>query len=1516
MGITDLDLYEQVLANHRNPFDLEQGPLFRVFLFTRGSSDNVILISAHHIIMDGWSIGILLNDLETIYASLSNGLPMKLSELNVEYSDFIQWQTSFLNSPAGHKAESYWLGELSGDLSTIKLPQDHPRPDIQEIDGASLAFSIEKDLTRQLKDLVKVEGTTLFTALLSAFQVLLSFYSGQEDTLVGCPVSGRSQAEFYEVIGNFINMVVVRSHRSGSDTFRDFLHHVQEKTIEALEFQDYPFPLLVERLGVRRDFAISPIFQVMFDFQRLQGIERLAPLFNADIVDQDVTFGGMTLKPFYLPQQEGQFDLTLQVAELGESFSAVIKYNRNIFDDTTIQHFQKNLILLLELFVTNPSMQIPDKSFIFQTMNLSEFLVYLSSQDIQVNLDQGRLKINAPAGMMTDELKAELVRRKPELIEFLQSIQKSGHSLFSPIKHISNSNTAPVSFSQQRLWFLDQFDPGNTAYTIMIVLKLDGTVDSAALGKTLNEIVRRHESLRTTFSIEKDGSPIQMIHSFSPQELPVHDLTHLPESEKEFESIDFVRQLANIPFELQNGPLFRAHLINTGQSTHYLYLSMHHIISDGWSTGIFVTELSALYKAFTTGAASPLPDLPVQFADYAIWQRQSQGIELLRSQLNYWTQKLGGKLPILDLPTDHPRPVFQTFNGSTIHTVFPSELALQVKQLCKQQEVTLFMMLLAAFDVLLYRYSGQEDLLIGTPTANRDQKEIEGLIGLFVNTLVVRSDLTGNPSFINFLSRVREGSLEAFTNDDLPFDYIVEALHPVRDTSHSPIFQVMFILQNVPIPSTNLPNMKVSPIYLDNGTSKYDLTLTVWESPEGMTCFFEYNTDLFERPTIERMMGHYQTILEGICANPEKRIAELPLLTARERHQILIGWNATDMEYPRNSTIQDLFEAQVDRSPDKIAIIDEENQITYRELDQRANRLAHLLRANGVTTETLVGICLPRNVDMVVCLLAVLKADAAYVPLDPNFPRDRLAFMLEDSGAPVLLTTTNLADLFTAGRTKVICLDVEEGVVGQQSDQRLYGSSHSENLAYVIYTSGSTGKPKGVQVLQQGVVNFLTSMQREPGLSSSDILLSVTTLSFDIAGLEIYLPLISGAQLILVSSATAADGSLLKQALEKSRATIMQATPATWRLLIASGWQGDRQFKILCGGEALPTDLVAGLLAHCDLLWNMYGPTETTIWSTLSKITSPDVPITIGHPIANTQVYVLDAYQQPVPVGRSGELYIGGDGQARGYLNRPELTDEKFIPNPFTDGDSHIYRTGDLVRYLTDGQIEFLGRIDNQVKLRGFRIELGEIELVLSFHPSIRQTVVVAREDTPGDKRLVAYLTIKASPAPSTSELRAFLHESLPEYMIPALFITLKTFPLTPNGKIDRRALPAPETNRPDLATSYVAPRSDIEQSLVAIWQQALKVEKVGVNDNFFELGGHSLMIVQVHHEIIQAFQTDITIAQMFQYPTIQTLAQFLGRTENSGSDKPNQDIRNRARLQKEAIDRQRKLSKNEGTHQ
>ncbi len=1499
------DLHEQVQAAYRLPFDLANGPLLRVSLFTAGPEDHVLLIVAHHIAMDGWSVGILLNELEALYSNQGSfPLPEK------DYTDFIRWQHSLIDSPEGKQMEAYWLKTLAGELPNMAFPHPANATENAAEDEASFPFVIERPLSDQIRSFARAEDVTLFMTLLSAFQIMLMLYTQQEDILVGCPVSGRSQTGFEGIIGNFINMVVMRSRLTSSHTFRQVLNEVREVAIQAMQNQDYPFPLLVERMGIPRVSGKSPIFQVMLDFQRLQGFERLAPLFTADEQNSMVSFGGLVLTPYYLPQQEGQYTLALQIAETGSTFSGVLKYSQSQFDAPSIQKFQKNLFRLIEKMVANPSEPIPDTSFLLHNMNLNELIAHLQKLDIQITVDQGKLKINAPSGVLTPALQAELIRHKPALINLLTSASDFVRTDLPAIQPANLPGNLPLSFSQQRLFFLNQFNPNDVAYMVTFVIAMNGSLNLPVLEQSIAEIIRRHDSLRTNFVSTAGKEPYQVIRPFDAFTLPVINLSNEQDETIEDKARENIISTVRTPFRLAIDPLFRMKIYKLAENQHWLMVNMHHIVSDGWSATVFINELQLLYTAYLMGKASPLPDLAIQYTDYAVWQQNWLRPETMRSKLDYWKQKLKGSLPVLELPTDYPRPAFQTNKGANYRFSLPMVLLERLKQLAKRDQASLFMVMLAAYKVLLFRYSGQEDMIVGTPVANRAKVETEDLIGLFVNTLALRSDLSGNPTFDHLLAQIRGTALEAFSNQDVPFEMLVQEVQPERSTSHTPIFQVFFILQNIPFQSKSMPGVDFELVMIDNKTAKFDLTLEFYEEVDGsMMGGFEYDTELFKPATIELMAQHFLTLLESFCGNPQQTIGEAPLLAEAERRQILQDWNDTQANYPREMGIQQLFEAQVERTPDAIAVTFGDHSITFGELNHRANCLARHLKDLGAEAETLVGICLNRSIDMVVGLLGILKAGGAYIPLDPAFPVDRLRYMLEDSGARLLLTETALVELLPTQNIRKVCIDRDWAVIALCDGKDLASTVKPDQLAYVLYTSGSTGRPKGVQVTQRNVVNFLTSMQRQPGISAEDVLLSVTTLSFDISGLELYLPLITGARLVLVSSATAADGTQLWRAIEQSGTTIMQATPATWRLLLAAGWQGSQTLKILCGGEAFPADLAASLVERCGSLWNMYGPTETTIWSTASPIRSKNEIITIGRPIANTRTYVLNEQRQPVPVGVPGELYIGGDGVSRGYLNRPELTSEKFLADPFVeDPHARMYRTGDLVRYLPDGNILFLGRIDNQVKVRGFRIELGEIETVLARHPAVRQAVVIAREDTPGDKRLVAYLTAYPSaPAPTISDLRLFLKEHLPDYMIPAIFVTLAALPLTPNGKVDRKSLPAPETNRPELGNSFSPPRNEVERMLASIWQEKLRLEKVGIDDNFFELGGHSLLMVQIHNLICQQFNYNLTIAEMFQYPTIQSLAQRLQQQSQPEDEKVNQQVLERARMQKAALERQRR---------
>ena len=1048
------------------------------------------------------------------------------------------------------------------------------------------------------------------------------------------------------------------------------------------------------------------------------------------------------------------------------------------------------------------------------------------------------------------------------------------------LRPVSREEGLPLSFAQERLWFLEQLEPGNTAYNIAAAYRLRGPLDVAALERSLNEIVRCHEVLRTTFAT-MDGRPVQVIAPEMSLTLPVEDLQELPEAEREAEAQRLLTEEAQRPFDLEKGPLLRAALLRLDEEEHVLLLTMHHIVSDGWSMGVFNRELAVLYEAFSVGKPSPLPELPIQYADFAVWQREWLQGEVLEEQLAYWREHLGGDLSVLELPTDRPRPAAQSFRGATQSFVLSGDLTESLKALSRREGVTLFMTLLAAFKTLLYRYTGQEDVVVGSPIAGRNRSEIEGLIGFFVNTLVLRTDLSGNPTFRELLERVREVALGAHARQDLPFEKLVEALQPERDLSRNPLFQVMFAFQNAPMEALMLPGLTVTPLEVESETAQFNLTLSMEETGQGLKGVVEYNTDLFDGVTIERMLGHFETLLEGVVVNPEQRLWELPLLTEAERYQLLVEWNDTEVEYPQDKCIHQLFEEQVERTPGAVAVVFEGEQLTYAELNRRANQLAHYLQKLGVGPEVLVGICVERSLEMVVGLLGILKAGGAYVPLDPAYPKERLAFMLEGTQAPVLLTQERLVEGLPEHEARVVCLDADWEAIAGESTENPDSEVTVDNLAYVIYTSGSTGRPKGVQILHDAVVN-LDTMHQRPGLAQQDVLLSVTTLSFDIAVLELFLPLTIGARVELVSRAVAADGVQLMAALAASDATVMQATPATWRLLLGAGWQGDEQLRILCGGEALPRMLANQLLRRDSALWNLYGPTETTVWSAIYEVGQNKGSVSIGQPIANTQIYLLDANLRPVPVGVPRELYIGGAGLARGYLNRPELTAQSFIPDPFSDEPGErLYKTGDLARYLPDGNIEFLGRIDCQVKIRGFRIELGEIETVLGQHPDVRETVVLAREDTPGDKRLVAYVVPRDEQVPTATELRRFLKQKLPDYMIPSAFVLLEVLPLTPNGKVDRRTLPAPNSVRPEMEAAFVAPRTSVEEVLAEIWAEVLGLEQVGIYDNFFELGGNSLLSVQIVSKVRQA-GIQLAPKDFIQYQTIAELAAAAGTPQTA----------------------------------
>nr|QEO74845.1 condensation domain-containing protein [uncultured bacterium] len=1128
-------------------------------------------------------------------------------------------------------------------------------------------------------------------------------------------------------------------------------------------------------------------------------------------------------------------------------------------------------------------------------MTIATFIGRLRRLGVELEASGGRLRCNAPKGVLTSELRAELAARKGELLAVLggeggaaparAAAPPAASAPALPLCRVSRERRLPLSYAQQRLWFLDQLEPGNPFYNIPEAVQLRNPLNVAALEQTLSEIVRRHEVLRTTFPVI-EGRPAQLVGPAEGLSLKVVDLSHLPLARREAEARRLAFAEARRPFDLARGPLMRAALVRLAADHHLLLLNTHHIVSDGWSTGVLVGETMTLYKAFSEGRRSPLREHEIQYADFAYWQQQVFQGEALSAQIDYWKRQLAGAPAVLELPTDRPRPPAQTFRGRSYPLAIPKRLTAALRALSRREGVTLYVVLLAAFEVLLHRYTGQEDLTVGSPIAGRNRLETEPLIGLFMNTLVLRADLKGNPSFRELLGRVREVVIGAYAHQDLPFEKLVEELQPARELNRNPLFQVMFRFQNAPVQRQEPSGLAIAPLEVESGRSLFDLMLTITEGAEELSGSIEYSTDLFDAATVERLRGHLLAVLESVAAAPAKRLGELTLLTPREREGQLVKRHLTATAYPREACAHQLFERQAARTPDRVALVCGERHLTYAELNRRANQLAHYLKEAGVRQGTLVGIMLERGVEMLVGALGIMKAGGAYVPLDPSYPRERLAFMLQDSRAPFLLTERELASLVAADGARVICLDDEREALAARSAANLSRRAEPRGAAYVIYTSGSTGKPKGVAVPHRALVNFLTSMSRQPGLSSDDTLLAVTTLSFDIAGLELYLPLVTGARVLLASREMAADGARLLEAL--GEATVMQATPATWRLLLEAGWapRQSPRLKMLCGGEALPRELADALLERGAELWNMYGPTETTIWSAILRVEREGRAVCIGQPIANTQIYVPDRYLNETPVGVYGELLIGGDGLADGYLHHPALTAERFVPDPFAvKPGARLYRTGDLARYLDGDRIEFAGRLDHQVKVRGYRIELGEIETALAEHPSVGEAVVLAQPSASGEQRLAAYLIAAEAEPPSAAELRAHLKERLPDYMIPAGFFFLESWPLTPNGKIDRKALPAARHMNVDgdETSAEAASRNPVEELLAGIWSEVLELPQVSAADNFFELGGHSLSATRVASRLRAAFGVDLPLRRLFQSPTLRELARAVEEAMRAG---------------------------------
>jgi amino acid adenylation domain-containing protein len=1060
-------------------------------------------------------------------------------------------------------------------------------------------------------------------------------------------------------------------------------------------------------------------------------------------------------------------------------------------------------------------------------------------------------------------------------------------------KKIDTSQEAfPLSQGQQALWFLYRLAPESAAYNLLYAARLHFAVDIPALQQAAQMLLQRYPILTATYSME-GNEPIQRFHKS--QSLPV-EIVDASTWSLEY-TRDQLDQEGNRPFNLEQGPLLRLKLYVRSRQEAILSLTIHHIIADLWSLDVLISELGFFYAAHTAGLQARLPAVQTQFTDYIRWQTAMLAGSEGEQHWRYWQQKLAGDLPILRLPTDKPRPPVQTYRGASHSFKLSEDLSRQLRTLAQNENVTLYMLVLAVFTILLSRYSDQEDVLLGTPMLGRNQAQHEKIIGYLANPVVLRTNLSGNPTFKELLNQVRQTVIEAIEHQDYPFPLLVERLQPKRDPSYSPLIQTLFIWDKPRVHGEQaltrlVPGEEAStllartlsqfePFIVGQQGAPFDLTLTIFELEGSLSADFRYNVDLFETATIARMEQHFQTLLASIVAHPEQRVLALPMLTDEERQRILVGWNTTQSDYPEHSCIHQLFEAQVQRTPEAVAVVFEGNQITYRELNRRTNQVAHALQATGVDPDTLVGVYMERSFEMVIALLAILKAGGAYVPLEPTYPQERISYMIQDAHLSILLTQKRLYEQLPCHDLHILCLDEHEELFAHQPEENPISDVQPDHLIYLIYTSGSTGKPKGVMNIHRAVSNRLHWMQQAYQLTTADRVMQKTPFGFDVSAWEFFWPLLNGACLVVARPRGHQDPAYLVSLIEEQRVTTMHFVPSMLQVFLTQP-QLERCAslkRVTSSGEALSSELQKRFFASLDAaLYNLYGPTEAAIdvthWTCQRGSDDPTVPI--GFPIANTQIYILNRALEPVPIGVVGELYIGGVGLARGYFNRPELTAEKFIRDPFSkQPGARLFKTGDLARYRPDGAIEFLGRIDHQVKIRGVRIELGEIEVALAHYPAVKDVVVVAREDTPGNKRLVAYLVLKGASQyqrVAIEELRAYLKEKLPQDMIPAAFVFMDTLPTTPNGKVDRAALPAPDAARPELEATFVAPRTPTEGILARIWAEVLGIDRVGIHDNFFDLGGASIQSLQV---IAKAGEAGIQLSPelLFEHQTIAELA-------------------------------------------
>jgi len=1455
----------------RADFDLRQGPLFRARLLRLTPTEHWLVLAMHHIVTDAWSQAVLAREVSTLYAAFHRGEASPLSALPMQYSDFAIWQRGWLQGETMARQLDYWRTALA-DLPVLELPTDRPRPAIPSYRAGRVTFEVDAERTRALKGLARAESATLFMALLAAYQILLGRYSGHDDIAVGVPIANRQRQDVAGLIGFFVNTLVLRGDLSGDPSFRSYVGRVRERALAAYSNQDLPFEKVVEELAPRRDPSRNPLFQAAFALQNTQPVDWCLPGIQVEPLD------GIA------PLHTG-FDLTLSIREVGGALRARMDYARDLFAAETIERMAQQWLTLLDRIVLEPEAAV---SRLPLMRDVERARVIAQAGNIRVSEVPAQPPVpESPADAM--QIAAAAPHKDPA--------EDAGAGGSEPAEERSQL-LVRSSFAQAGLWFLQQLAPDSPVYNAVHAWRIQGHLDIGALEQALRWLVRRHESLRTTLVI-RDGQPWQRITDAVDVALPTVSLAGMEPATREREALRRIADAGRQSFDLLRCPLFRAFLLSAEDSQYWLAMVLHHAIRDGASTAILCRELSLAYNAFRKGEAPDAIPPVAQYRDYAEWQRDNCRGAQYEALVAFWRERLAGAPTTLDLSTERPRPRLESHAGDREHFTVDAARVAALRSLAREEGATLHMTMLAAYQILLGRYANRDDILVGAPVAGRSRPEFDGIIGCFASTVVHRGDLAGDPTFRILLRRTRDNATDVYAHQDLPFERLIEALAPRRDAGRHPLFQTMFTLQDAfdscPKPLA-LDGAEAVPLDVHTGTSKVDLSLLLVRDGPQLLGAIEYATDLFTAPWAQQLARQFLTLLQSVVENPDVPISRLALMSAEAPGVALPATKQASPLPTGNDSLVVRFSAQVRRNPTAPAARCGDRTLSYGELERRGDALAHELRDAGVAPGARVGICTERSFEEIIAMLGVLKAGGVYVPLDPWHPPERLALLLTDAGAAAVVTTADvqlpLAQSMAGSTRPVIVLDSAKALADPETappDRR--PAVDGESPAYVIYTSGSTGEPKGVVVPHRAIVGLVCDTDYVH-VGASDVIAHLSNPAFDAATFEIWGALLNGACLGVIARDAVLSPRELADNFDRYGVTTFFLTTALFNLVARDAPRAFTGRTVLFGGEASNPRWVAAALADGKpaRLLHVYGPTETTTFATWHEVSAVDVDaqsIPIGGPIANTEVYLLDRNGEPVALGVPGEIYIGGPRLALGYLDRPDITAERFVSHRLARGSgARLYRTGDRARYRSDGSIEFLGRLDRQVKIRGHRVEPGEVETALRALPQVRDAVVVVRGDTAETRRLDAYVTVGGTFAPRPNDLLRDLRRTLPAYMMPSGIVLLPSFPLTPNGKVDRAALPDPFKLAafPGLRTGMVPPRDPLEQLLVSIWERLLEVREIGVEDSFFDLGGHSLLAAQMMDEVEKCCGVALPLTTLFTESTIAHLARALRGHVASGS--------------------------------